>query len=71
MIDLLEPVHFVTQFPTVIHMINALPEAVIKVLQPGMASVIQFNHVTPHPAVRDSSLLITLCRKCPIRSPAY
>ena len=45
MIDLLEPVHFVTQFPMIIHMINALPESLIKVLQPGMASVIQFNNV--------------------------
>ena len=46
MVDLLEPVHFVTQFPTVIHMINALPESLVKILQPGMASVIEFNNVS-------------------------
>ncbi|MCJ1391688.1 hypothetical protein MMC18_004553 [Xylographa bjoerkii] len=43
MIDLLEPVHFVTQFPKIISFMNALPDSIIKFLQPGMASVLQFN----------------------------
>ena len=44
MVDLLEPVHFVTQFPWMVKLMNLLPEQVIKFLQPGMASVIQFNN---------------------------
>lgn len=43
MIDLLDPVHFVTQFPWVVKFVNLLPEPVIKFMQPGMASVIRFN----------------------------
>ena len=43
MVDLVDPVHFITQFPWVIKLVNLLPEPVIKFLQPGMASVIQFN----------------------------
>ena len=43
MVDLLDPVHFVTQFPWAIKLVNLLPELVTKILQPGMASVIQFN----------------------------
>ncbi|KAL8912792.1 MAG: hypothetical protein Q9171_002250 [Xanthocarpia ochracea] len=44
MVDLLDPVHFVTQFPGIIKLVNLLPEPVVKFLQPGMASVIQFNN---------------------------
>jgi cytochrome P450 len=43
MVDLLDPVHFVTQFPWAIKLVNLLPEQVILFLQPGMASVIKFN----------------------------
>ena len=42
-IDLLDPVHFITQFPWVFKLANLLPEPMIKFLRPGMASVIQFN----------------------------
>lgn len=49
MIDLLETVHFVTQFPSIIHMLNRMPASWIKFLQSGMASVIQFNKVRPWP----------------------
>lgn len=44
MVDLLDPVHFVTQFPWVVKFVNMLPESMIKSMQPGMASVIQFNN---------------------------
>lgn len=44
MVDLLDPVHFVTQFPWVVKLVNLLPERVITSLQPGMASVIKFNN---------------------------
>ena len=43
MFDLLDPVHFVTQFPWAIKLVNLLPETVVKFLQPGMASVMTFN----------------------------
>ena len=43
MVDLLLPVHFVTQFAWASKLLNRLPETVVKFLQPGMASVIQFN----------------------------
>ena len=43
MVDLLDPVHFVTQFPWAIKLVNLLPEFAVKFLQPGMASVIKFN----------------------------
>ncbi|KAL8983026.1 MAG: hypothetical protein Q9205_002616 [Flavoplaca limonia] len=44
MVDLLDPVHFVTQFPWVVKLVNLLPESAVKYMQPGMATVIQFNN---------------------------
>ncbi|KAI4264336.1 MAG: hypothetical protein L6R42_000547 [Xanthoria sp. 1 TBL-2021] len=44
MVDLLTPVHFVTQFPWVVKLANMFPESMIKMMQPGMASVIKFNN---------------------------
>ena len=46
MIDLLEPVHFVTQFPGLMAILTSLPDRVVKYLQPVMASVIDFNNVS-------------------------
>lgn len=46
MVDLLEPVHFITQFPAIIGWLNCLPDSVIKFLQPMMGSVIDFNKVS-------------------------
>lgn len=43
MVDLLDPVHFVTQFPRATKLVNLLPETVMTFLQPGMASVMTFN----------------------------
>ena len=45
MIDLLDPVHFITQFPWVMKIFQSLPNAVVTYMQPGMASVIHFNKV--------------------------
>ena len=47
MIDLLAPVHFVTQFPGFMAILTSLPDPVIKFLQPEMTSVIDFNNVCP------------------------
>ena len=44
MVDLLDPVHFVTQFPWVIKIVNCFPDSVVTAMQPGMASVIKFNN---------------------------
>ncbi|KAI9642746.1 hypothetical protein NHQ30_008477 [Ciborinia camelliae] len=43
MMDLLEPVHVITQFPIISQAINLLPEKLVIFLQPQMASVLQFN----------------------------
>ncbi|KAL8699510.1 MAG: hypothetical protein Q9224_001378 [Gallowayella concinna] len=44
MVDLLDPVHFITQFPWVVKLANMFPESMITSLQPGMATVFQFNN---------------------------
>lgn len=44
MVDRLDPVHFVTQFPWVVKLVNLLPEFAVKYMQPGMATAIQFNN---------------------------
>lgn len=44
LVDLLDPIHFVTQFPWAIKIMNCFPESVITAIQPGMASVIKFNN---------------------------
>ena len=44
MVGLLDPVHFVTQFPWVIKVVNCFPDSVVTAMQPGMASVINFNN---------------------------
>ncbi|KAK1143049.1 hypothetical protein N8T08_007113 [Aspergillus melleus] len=44
MIDLLDGVHLVTQFPWVMSILNALPESLVALIQPGMKSVHGFNH---------------------------
>lgn len=45
MIDLVNPVHFITQFPWAIGMISCLPDSVVTYMEPAMASVINFNEV--------------------------
>lgn len=45
MIDLLDGVHFVTQFPLMLTLINSLPDSVAKKLDPAMASVIDYDNV--------------------------
>ena len=44
MVDLLDPVHFVTQFPWVVKVMKCFPDSVVTAMQPGMASVIKFNN---------------------------
>lgn len=44
--DLLNGVHVVTQFPWIMRMLNCLPDRLVKILQPAMASVIDFNNVS-------------------------
>ena len=43
--DLTNGVHVVTQFPWILAIVNYLPDSVVKTLQPGMESVIDFNNV--------------------------
>ncbi|KAI9675999.1 MAG: hypothetical protein M1817_000742 [Caeruleum heppii] len=44
MIDLCEPVHFVTQFPWAFKMMKMLPDSVVETLSPGMVAVNRFNN---------------------------
>lgn len=44
MVDLLDPVHFITQFPWVIKVANRFPDSMVTAMKPGMASVIKFNN---------------------------
>ena len=44
MVGLLDPVHFITQFPWVIKLANCFPDSMVTAMQPGMASVINFNN---------------------------
>ncbi|RAH87352.1 cytochrome P450 [Aspergillus japonicus CBS 114.51] len=44
MVDLLDVVHVVAHFPWVSTLMNALPEKVVEVFQPGMKSVNHYNH---------------------------
>ena len=46
MVDLLDGVHLVTQLPWVMTILNALPEHLLALIQPGMKSVHDFNHVS-------------------------
>ncbi|OTB08292.1 hypothetical protein M426DRAFT_52547 [Hypoxylon sp. CI-4A] len=43
MVDLLDPVHFITQFPWLINAFKLLPDWVIGMISPSMASVQKFN----------------------------
>lgn len=43
-VDLLDPVHFITQFPWMIKSLQKLPEWLIKLISPPMRSVIAFNN---------------------------
>jgi hypothetical protein len=45
MVDLLEPVHMATHFPSMLRFLKSLPDPIVTFLQPGMSSVIEFNRV--------------------------
>lgn len=44
--ELTKQVHVVTQFPWIMAIVNRLPDSMVKTLQPGMTSVIDFNNVS-------------------------
>lgn len=44
--DLMNGIHVITQFPWIIAIFNCLPDSVVKTLQPGMRSVIDFRNVS-------------------------
>ena len=46
MVDLLEGVHMVTQFPAALTVMQALPESVVVKMDPRMSSVFAFNNVS-------------------------
>ena len=45
MIDLLDGVHLVTQFPLILTLINSIPDSLAKRMAPALASVIEYNNV--------------------------
>ncbi|KAK1637102.1 cytochrome protein [Colletotrichum phormii] len=44
MVDLLEPVHYITQFPLVTNMFKMLPLSWVKAMSPQMGTVLDFNN---------------------------
>ncbi|KAJ5691755.1 hypothetical protein N7462_001178 [Penicillium macrosclerotiorum] len=44
MVNLFDGIHLVTQFPFVVTILNALPEHLLALIQPGMKYVHDFNH---------------------------
>ncbi|KAJ3941027.1 uncharacterized protein N0V96_008903 [Colletotrichum fioriniae] len=44
MVDLLEPVHYITQFPLVTNLFKMLPLAWVKAMSPQMGTVLDFNN---------------------------
>lgn len=44
--DHTKEIHVVTQFPWIMTIFNCLPDSVVKKLQPGMTSIIDFNNVS-------------------------
>lgn len=46
MVDLLEPVHYITQFPLATNLFKVLPLAWIKAMSPQMGTVMDFNNVS-------------------------
>lgn len=46
MYDLMDGIHVGSQFPWIISLIDSLPDSLVKILQPGMATVLAFHKVS-------------------------